>query len=92
MKSLTPTQRDRGLQRLRQLTFAATAGASMAVIGMSYVAAASYAGQASNSSNTALNSSTSSQSSTTSSDSLATATAAPTTAGNGSGTVTSGGS
>jgi len=32
MNSLTPTQRDRGLQRLQRLTFAAAAGgASMAV-------------------------------------------------------------
>src|SRR6184192_4249287 len=100
MNSLTPTQRDRGLQRL---PFAAAAGASVAVLGVSYVAAASYAGTSSSASSTALNSSSSSStdsssttsaspSATASSDSLPSATAAPTTAGNGSGTVTSGGS
>ena len=98
MKSFTATDRDRGLRRLRRLTFGAVTGATMALLGISYVAAASYAGKASTASTTALNTSTSSA--TTSSSSSATenatasATASPTaTTGNsGSGTVTSGGS
>jgi len=47
MDSLTPTQRDRGLQRLRRLTFGATAGGLIAVVGVGYAAAVSYAGNAS---------------------------------------------
>src|SRR5260370_34577782 len=94
MNSLTPIQRDRGLQRLRRLTFGATAGALVAVVGVSYVAAASYAGKSSsNSSGTALNTTTTTthNSSSTSSNSLQPATQAPTTRGSGSGTRTSGG-
>src|SRR5438067_7170 len=60
MDSLTPTQRDRGLERLRRLTFGATAGALVAVVGISYVAAASYAGTSSaNASATAADTTTS---------------------------------
>jgi hypothetical protein len=95
MNSLTPIQRDRGLQRLRRLTFGATAGALVAVVGVSYVAAVSYAGKSSsNSTGTALNSTTTTadNSSSTSSSSLQPATQAPTTGSSGSGTVTSGGS
>ena len=101
MNSLTPTQRDRGLERLRRLTFGATAGALLAVVGVGYVAAASYAGKSvANASATAANTSTStttttdpssSSSSTSRSNSLQT-TQAPTTGSSGSGTVTSGGS
>ena len=90
MNSLTPTQRDLGLQRLRRLTFGATAGALIAVVGVGYVAAASYTGKApSGSSSTALD--TSSSGTTTGSGSLQ-STQAPTTGSSGSGTVTSGGS
>jgi len=95
MNSLTPIQRDRGLQRLRRLTFGATAGALVAVVGVSYVAAASYAGKSSsNAAGTALNTTTTTtdNSSSTSSNSLQPATQAPTTGSSGSGTVTSGGS
>src|SRR5438309_903699 len=59
MKSFTATDRDRGLRRLRRLTFGAVTGATMALLGISYVAAASYAGKASTASTTALNTSTS---------------------------------
>jgi hypothetical protein len=93
MNSLTPIQRDRGLRRLRRLTFGATAGALVALVGVGYVAAASYAGKSSsNPSSTALNTTTSeSSSSTSSSNSLQPATQAPTTGSSGA-TVTSGGS
>ena len=96
MNALTPIQRDRGLQRLRRLTFGATAGALVAVVGVGYVAAASYAGKTSSSS-TALSTTTSTttttnSSSTSSSNSLQAPTQAPTTGSSGSGTVTSGGS
>src|SRR5436305_1655282 len=100
MDSLTPTQRDRGLERLRRLTFGATAGALVALVGVSYVAAASYAGTSSASgSATAAQATTStatttdsSSSSTSSSNSLQSSTQAPITGSSGSGTVTSGGS
>ena len=100
MNSLTPTQRDRGLERLRRLTVGATAGALVAVVGVGYVAAASYAGKSSaTASATAANTTTStttstdsSSSSTDSSNSLQQAAQVPTTGGSGSGTVTSGGS
>ena len=95
MNALTPIQRERGLQRLRRLTFGATAGALVAVVGVSYVAAASYAGKsASTSASTALNTTTTTtdNSSSTTSNSLQPATQAPTTGSSGSGTVTSGGS
>ena len=98
MDSLTPAQRDRGLQRLRRLTFGATAGGLIAVVGVSYVAASSYAGKAS-SGRTALSTTTSTDANTSSSDSstsssngLQPAPQAPTTGSSGSGTVTSGGS
>ena len=96
MNALTPIQRDRGLRRLRRLTFGATAGALAAVVGVGYVAAASYAGKTSSSS-TALSTTTSTttttnSSSTSSSNSLQAPTQAPTTGSSGSGTVTSGGS
>src|SRR5436190_2081814 len=85
MNSLTPTERDRGLQRLRRLTFGATAGALVAVVGVSYAAAASYAGKTTSSS-TALKTTTTDSSTTSSSDSsqssstssVPAATAAPT--------------
>ena len=98
MNSLTPTQRDRALARLRRLTFGATAGALVAVVGVGYIAAASYAGKSSaNASPTAANTTTSTDSSSSSnatsdSSSLQTAPQAPTTGSSGSGTVTSGGS
>ncbi len=95
MNALTPIQRDRGLQRIRRLTFVATAGALVAVVGVSYVAAASCAGKsASTSTSTALNTTTTTtdNSSSTTSNSLQPATQAPTTGSSGSGTVTSGGS
>src|SRR2546429_2184361 len=97
MDSLTPTQRDRGLERLRRLTFGATAGALVAVVGIGYVAAASYAGTSSaNASATAADTTTSTtttdSSSTSSSNSLQQAQQVPTTGSSGSGTVTSGGS
>ena len=98
MNALTPIQRDRGLRRLRRLTFGATAGALAAVVGVGYVAAASYAGKTSPaSSSTALSTTTSTttttnSSSTSSSNSLQAPTQAPTTGSSGSGTVTSGGS
>src|SRR6266513_247984 len=104
MDSLTPTQRDRGLERLRRVTFGATAGALVAVVGVSYVAAASYAGTSSangsataadtTTSTTATTDSSSSSSSTSSSNSnsLQPSTQAPITGSSGSGTVTSGGS
>lgn len=97
MNALTPIQRDRGVQRLRRLTFGATAGALVAVVGASYIAAASYAGKSSASvSSTALTgttpaTTTTNSSSTTSSSSLQPA-QAPTSGSSGSGTVTSGGS
>jgi len=99
MDSLTPTQRDRGLQRLRRLTFGATVGGLIAVVGVGYAAAASYAGKAS-SSGTALTTTTttdettssSSTSSTTNSSGLQATPQAPTTGSSGTGTVTSGGS
>jgi len=96
MNALTPIQRDRGLQRLRRLTFGATAGALVAVVGVGYVAAASYAGKTSSSS-TALSTTpstttTTNSSSTSSSNGLQAPTQAPTTGSSGSGTVTSGGS
>jgi len=99
MNSLTPTQRDRGLRRLRRLTFGATAGGLIAVVGVGYAAAASYAGKSSSSgtsqataTTTDTTTSSSASSSTTSSDGLQSAPQAPTTGSSGSGTVTSGGS
>ncbi|HEV3462340.1 MAG TPA: hypothetical protein VG413_09880 [Candidatus Dormibacteraeota bacterium] len=93
MNALTPIQRDRGVQRLRRLTFGATAGALVAVVGVSYVAAASYAGNspATTASTTTSTTTTADSSSTSSSTSLQ-PTQAPTTGSSGSGTVTSGGS
>jgi hypothetical protein len=99
MDALTPTQRDLGLQRLRRLTFGATAGGLIAVVGVGYVAASSYAGNSS-SSDTALTATTttdttasSSSTSSTSSDSgLQSTPTAPTTGSSGSGAVTTGGS
>jgi hypothetical protein len=97
MDSLTPTQRDRGLQRLRRLTFGATAGGLIAVVGVGYVAASSYAGKSST--DTALTATTtdttasSSSTSSTSSDSgLQSTPTAPTTGSTGTGAVTTGGS
>jgi hypothetical protein len=96
MKSLTPTQRDRGLARLRRLTYGATAGALVAVVGFGYAAAASYAGKTASS--TALNTTAATAApatvapSTDSSSSLQPAPQAPSTGSSGSGTVTSGGS
>jgi hypothetical protein len=97
MDSLTPTQRDRGLDRLRRLTFGATAGGLIAVVGVGYVAATSYAGKSSSSSTaltttTSTDTTTSSSSSTSSGSGLQPAPQAPTTGSSGSGTVTSGGS
>src|SRR5207245_4456648 len=101
MDSLTPTQRDRGLQRLRRLTFGATAGGLIAVVGVGYAAAASYAGKSSSTATaqsttttttTDTTTSSSSSSSTTSSSGLQSAPQAPTTGSSGSGTVTTGGS
>jgi hypothetical protein len=99
MDSLTPTQRDRGLQRLRRLTFGATAGGLIAVVGVGYVAAASYAGKSSatataqsTTTTTDTTTSSSSSSSTTSSNGLQSAPQAPSTGSSGSGTVTTGGS
>jgi uncharacterized membrane protein YfcA len=94
MNALTPTQRDRGLQRLRRLTFGATAGALVAVVGVGSVAAASYAGKTSSTTAVATTPATTtvSSSSTSSSNSLQPATQAPITGSSGSGTVTSGGS
>ena len=99
MNSLTPTQRDRGLERLRRLTFGATAGALVAVVGVGYVAAASYAGKSSSTASTTAASTTTSTTTTTdpssatsSSNSPQPATQAPTPGSSGSGTVTSGGS
>src|SRR5947209_12164874 len=101
MNAITPTQRDRGLQRLRRLTVGAATGATMALLGISYVAAASYAGKTSSS--TALNSSSSTTSAATTPSSSATAsatsspstqasTSSASTGSTGSGTVTTGGS
>lgn len=90
MHSLTPTQRDLGLQRLRRLTFGVTVGALIAVVGVGYVAAASYAGQSSMGSSSGALDATSSGT-TTSSGSLQ-STQAPTIGSSGRGTVTSGGS
>src|SRR5207248_3209174 len=83
----------------RLLAFGATAGALVAVVGVSYVAAASYAGTSSaNGSATAADTTTtsstttttdSSSSSTSSSNSLQPSTQAPTTGSSGSGSVTS---
>ena len=99
MDSLTPTQRDRGLQRLRRLTFGATAGGLIAVVGVGYAAAASYAGK---SSSTATAQSTTTTTDTTTSPSATPSTSsggglqatpqAPTTGSTGTATVTSGGS
>jgi len=97
MNSLTPTQRDRGLQRLRRLTFGATAGGLIAVVGVRYAAATSYEGKTSSSgaaqtTTTTTDTTTSSNSSTRSSGDLQSAAQAPTTGSTGTGTVTSGGS
>jgi len=93
MNALTPIQRDRGLQRLRRLTFGATAGALVAVVGVSYVAAASYAGKSSaTAASTTTSTTTTADSSSTSSSTSLQPTQAPTTGSSGSGTVTSGGS
>jgi len=98
MDSLTPTQRDRGLQRLRRLTFGATTGGLIAVLGVGYAAAASYAGKSSStataqSTTTTTDTTTSSSSSSsTSSSGLQSAPQALTTGSSGSGTVTTGGS
>jgi cytochrome c oxidase assembly factor CtaG len=88
MKALTPIERDRGLQRLRRLTFGVAAGALMAVLGISYVAAASYAGKST--STLTSTASTASQSSTSSD--LQSSAQAPSTGSSGTGTVTTGGS
>ncbi|HYS01508.1 MAG TPA: hypothetical protein VET82_04075 [Candidatus Eisenbacteria bacterium] len=88
MKALTPTDRDRGLQRLRRLTFGAAAGALMAVLGISYVAAASYAGKST--SPVTSSDSTASQGGTTSD--MQPLAQAPSTGSSGTGTVTTGGS
>src|SRR6202022_4854512 len=98
MNALTPIQRDRGLRRLRRLTFGATAGALVAVVGVGYIAVASYAGKTSSTSSstalstTASTTTTTNSSSTSSSNSLQAPTQAPTTGSSGSGAVTSGGS
>ena len=97
MDSLTPTQRDRGLERLRRLTFGATAGGLIAVVGVGYAAEASYAGKSSSGSTaltttTTTATTTSSTSSASSDSSLQSAPQTPTTGSSGSGTVTSGGS
>ncbi len=95
MDSLTPTQRDRGLQRLRRLTFGATAGGLIAVLGVGYAAAASYAGKSSSTAtaqSTTTTTDTTTSASTTSSSGLQSAPQAPTTGSSGSGTVTTGGS
>ena len=95
MDSLTPTQRDRGLERLRRLTFGATAGGLIAVVGVGYAAAASYAGKSSSATaltTTTTTGTTTSSSSSTSSSGLQSAPQVPTTGSSGSGTVTSGGS
>ena len=97
MDSLTPTQRDRGLQRLRRLTFGATAGGLIAVVGVGYAAAASYAGNASTSgtASTTTAATTTTDTTTTpstSSGGLQSVPQAPTTGSGGSATVTSGGS
>ena len=88
MKALTPIDRDRGLQRLRRLTFGAAAGALMAVLGISYVAAASYAGK---STSTLTTSDSTASKSATSSD-LQPLAQAPSTGSSGTGSVTTGGS
>src|ERR1700738_4287724 len=97
MGFFTPTQRDRGLERLRRLTFGATAGGLIAVVGVGYAAAASYAGKSSRGTGLTLTPTTptgtpTSSSSSTSSSGLQSAPQAPTTGSSGSGTVTSGGS
>ena len=97
MDSLTPTQRDRGLERLRRLTFGAAAGGLIGVVGVGIAAAASYAGKpsstaAAQTTTTTTDTTTNSSSSTTSSSDLQSAPQAPTTGSSGSGTVTSGGS
>ena len=101
MDSLTPTQRDRGLQRLRRLTFGATAGGLIAVVGVGYAAAASYAGKASSSGTGSTSTTTTTTTDTTTSPSatpsassggLQATPQAPTTGSGGSATVTSGGS
>jgi hypothetical protein len=97
MDSLTPTQRDCGLDRLRRLTYWATAGGLIAVVGVGYLAASSYAGKSSSSgtaltTTTSTDTTTSSSSSTNSGSGLQPAPQAPTTGSSGSGTVTSGGS
>lgn len=93
MNALTPIQRDRGVQRLRRLTFGATAGALVALVGVSYVASASYAGKSSDTTaSTTTSTTTTTDSSSTSSSTSLQPTQAPTTGSSGSGTVTSGGS
>jgi len=96
MDSLTPTQRDRGLERLRRLTFGAAAGGLIGVVGVGIAAAASYAGTPSSNATaqtttTTTDTTTNSSSSTSGSD-LQSGPQAPTTGSSGSGTVTSGGS
>jgi|SRR5438309_3792240 len=98
MDSLTPTQRDRGLQRLRRLTFGATAGGLIAVVGVGYAAAASYAGKASSNSTASTTTTTdtttspSATPSTSSGGGLQATPQAPTTGSTGTATVASGGS
>ena len=94
MDSLTPTQRDRGLQRLRRLTFGATAGGLIAVVGVGYAAAASYAGKASSNStaSTTTTTDTTTSPSATPSTSSGGGLQAPTTGSTGTATVASGGS
>lgn len=87
-RRLTPIDRDRALHRLRGLTLGTAVAAVLAVSGMGYVAAASYAGKSSTSSST----STPSAGSSSSTSSLQTTTQAPTTASSGTAVVTSGGS
>lgn len=97
--AMTPLDRDRGLQRLRRLTIGATAGALLATTGISYVAAASYAGKSASStasttasSTTTASTTSSSTTATTSSSTVQSATTTPRTGSSGSGLVTSGGS
>lgn len=49
MQSISPIDRDLALARLRRLTYGAAAGAAIALLGVSYVAAASNPGRTSTS-------------------------------------------
>jgi len=95
MNALTPSQRDRALYRMRRVTVGVAAGASISVLGIGYVAAASYAGKTTSSSNQTA--STASLDDGASSGSNAAAPAASsgssaTTGSSGTATVTTGGS